>query len=256
MSVGRRAGVRALAGLVERATSVVALTGAGVSVPSGIPDFRSPGSGLWEGVDPMQVAHVDAFRSDPARFWSFYAPRFHLLAGKRPNAAHRALAELERAGRLEAVITQNIDGLHHAAGSREVVEVHGSAASASCPVCGTRHPQAIVVERAGAAADGVPRCDRGHPLKPDVVLFGDLLPVAEIERAWELAAAADVLLCVGSSLEVHPVAQLPAVALRGGARLAIVTRGATPYDARADVRLDGDVAEELSALVAELSGDV
>ena len=245
-------GVRSLARLIAQARRVVALTGAGVSVPSGIPDFRSPGSGLWEGVDPMEVAHADAFRSDPVRFWSFYGPRFQLLSGKRPNAAHEALAELERRGRLQAVITQNIDGLHQAAGSHEVIEVHGSAASASCPVCGTRHPQVEVVERFDAAADHVPRCDFGHPLKPDVVLFGDMLPVAEVERAWELAAGADLLLCVGSSLEVHPVAQLPAVALTSGARLAIVTRGTTPYDSRAEVRLGGDVAEDLAALVAEL----
>ena len=253
MTPGPPVGVRRLADLLERSARVVALTGAGISVPSGIPDFRSPGSGLWEGVDPMEVAHVDAFRRDPARFWSFYGPRLHLLAGKRPNAAHRALAELERRGRLEAVVTQNIDGLHQAAGSRDVVEVHGSAASASCPVCGTRLPRAAVVERADAAADGVPRCDGGHPLKPDVVLFGDMLPVAEIDRAWELAAGADLLLCIGSSLEVHPVAQLPAVALEGGARLAIVSRGPTAYDARADVRLGGDVAEALPALIGELA---
>ena len=240
---------------MRRGGCAVALTGAGVSVPSGIPDFRSPGSGLWEGVNPMEVAHVDAFRRDPARFWSFYGPRFHLLADKRPNGAHRALAGLERSGRLQAVITQNIDGLHQAAGSRDVVEVHGSAASASCPVCGTRYPRAAVVERFDAAVDHVPRCDRGHPLKPDVVLFGDMLPEDEVRRAWELAAGADLLLCVGSSLEVHPVAQLPAVALEGGARLAIVTRGSTPYDARADVRLGGDVAEDLEALLAELARD-
>jgi NAD-dependent deacetylase len=246
-------GVRALAALMQRGGRIVALTGAGVSVPSGIPDFRSPGSGLWEGVDPMEVAHVDAFRRDPARFWSFYGPRFHLLAGKEPNRAHRVLAELERTGRLQAVITQNIDGLHQAAGSRDVVEVHGTAATASCPVCGARYPQAVVVERFDRAGDHVPRCDDGHPLKPDVVLFGDMLPEAEVRRAWELAASADLLLCVGSSLEVHPVAQLPAVALQGGARLAIVTRGSTPYDARADVRLGGDVAEDLQALLTELS---
>ena len=256
MTVARPPGVRSLAELVTRARRVVALTGAGVSVPSGIPDFRSPGSGLWEGVDPIEVAHVDAFRRDPARFWSFYGPRFHLLSGKEPNAAHAALAELERRNRLEAVITQNIDGLHQAAGSREVVEVHGSAASASCSVCRTGHPQAAVVERFEAAADRVPRCDRGHPLKPDVVLFGDMLPVGAVERAWELAAGADLLLCIGSSLEVHPVAQLPAVALEAGARLAIVTRGATPYDSRADVRLGGDVAEDLAALVAALPEEV
>ena len=256
MSATPPPGVRALAGLVGRARRVVALTGAGVSVPSGIPDFRSPGSGLWSGVDPMEVAHVDAFRRDPTRFWSFYGPRFHLLAGKRPNPAHGALAELERRGRLTAVITQNIDGLHQAAGSRDVIEVHGSAASASCPVCGTRYPQTAVVERFDTAVDHVPRCDEGHALKPDVVLFGDTLPVAEIERAWELVAGADLLLCAGTSLEVHPVAQLPAVALQAGARLAIVTRGTTPYDARADVRLGGDVAEDLSALAAALPDEV
>lgn len=256
MSVRRPVGVRALADLVRRADRVVALTGAGISVPSGIPDFRSPGAGLWEGVDPMEVAHVEAFRRDPVRFWSFYGPRFHLLADKRPNAAHLALAELEAQGRLTAVITQNIDGLHQAAGSRDVVEVHGSAASASCPVCGTRHARAVVVARADAAADHVPRCDAGHPLKPDVVLFGDMLPVAEVARAWALTEGADLLLCVGSSLEVHPVAQLPAIALQAGARLAIVTRGSTPYDARAAVRMGGDVAEDLPALVAELSQGV
>ena len=245
-------GVRALADLVERSGRMVALTGAGVSVPSGIPDFRSPGSGLWEGVDPMEVAHVDAFRRDPVRFWAFYGPRFHLLADKEPNPAHRALAELERRGRLEAIITQNIDGLHQAAGSHDVIEIHGSATSASCPVCRTQYPRSQVVERFEAAADSVPRCDDGHPLKPDVVLFGDMLPEAAVERAWELAANADLLLCVGSSLEVHPVAQLPAVALEGGARLAIVTRGPTPYDRRADVRLGGDVAADLTMLVAEL----
>ena len=244
--------VRALAQLVAGARRVVALTGAGVSVPSGIPDFRSPGSGLWAGVDPMRVAHADAFRRDPASFWSFYGPRFQLLADRRPNGAHRALAALERRGRLEAVVTQNIDGLHQAAGSRAVIEVHGSAASASCPVCGASHPRAAVVERFEAAPDHVPRCDRGHPLRPDVVLFGDRLPEAAVQRAWDLAATTDLLLCVGSSLEVHPIAQLPQVALDGGARLAVVTRGPTPYDSRADVRLTGDVDEELEALIGQL----
>ena len=241
-----------LAALVAESDRVVALTGAGVSVPSGIPDFRSAGSGLWTGVDPMRVAHVDAFRRDPGSFWGFYGPRFAMLADKEPNPAHVALAGLEARGRLEAVITQNIDGLHQSAGSREVIEVHGSAGSASCPVCGDRHPRAEVLARLGSAADGIPRCDEGHPLKPDVVLFGDLLPAAATERAWELAASADLLLCVGSSLEVHPVAQLPGVTLESGGRLAIVTRSATPFDSRAAVRLDGDVADELSDLVAYL----
>ena len=241
-----------LAGLIDRAHSVVALTGAGVSVPSGIPDFRSPGSGLWADVDPMEVAHIDAFRRDPRRFWSFYGARFTTLADKEPNPAHLALAELERRGRLRAVITQNIDGLHQRAGSRNVVEVHGSIASASCEACGERHPRDEVMARIAGAPTGVPTCDDGHPLRPDVVLFGEILPEASVERAWELAASADLLLCVGSSLEVHPIAQLPQVALDSGARLAIVTRGTTPYDPDATVRLDGDVASELRAVVAAL----
>lgn len=246
------ASVRELARLVAGSTRVVALTGAGVSVPSGIPDFRSPGSGLWAGVDPTEVAHVDAFRRDPGSFWSFYGRRFAMLADKRPNRAHAALAALEARGTIQAVITQNIDGLHQEAGSREVIEVHGSAASASCPVCGDRHSRAEVLARLTAGGDGIPRCDAGHPLKPDVVLFGDVLPAAATERAWGLAVSADLLLCVGSSLAVHPVAQLPEVTLESGGRLAIITRGATPFDPRAAVRLTGDVADELSELVAEL----
>ena len=128
---GSRRG-RGLARLVRRAGSVVALTGAGISVPSGIPDFRTPGTGLWENVDPMEVAHIDAWRADPERFWTFYGDRFQTLGDKQPNGAHRALAELERRGRLDAVITQNIDMLHRKAGTRELVEVHGSIAACVC----------------------------------------------------------------------------------------------------------------------------
>ena len=124
-----------LAELIRESSCTVALTGAGISVPSGIPDFRTPGTGLWENVDPMEVAHIDAFRSDPARFWSFYKPRLHSLGGIEPNPAHATLAELERRGLLDGVITQNIDMLHTKAGSRKVVEVHGSIRSASCQGC-------------------------------------------------------------------------------------------------------------------------
>jgi len=239
-----------LAGLIRSAGSVVALTGAGVSVPSGIPDFRSPGTGLWANVDPMEVAHISVWRRDPVRFWSFYGPRFALLEGKRPNGAHRALAELERRGRLDAVITQNIDGLHRAAGTRELIEVHGSIASATCLACGGRYPLADARARLEADPEGVPRCDCGEALKPDVVLFGELLDEAAMGRATALAAGADLMLCIGSSLEVFPVGSLPELTLAGGGRVAIVTRSATPYDGLAAVRLDGDVEEELEALVA------
>ena len=218
---------------------MVALTGAGISVPSGIPDFRSPGTGLWENVDPMEVAHIDVFRRDPERFWHFYGDRFTTLREKRPNGAHLALAELERRGLLEAVITQNIDGLHEAAGTRELIEVHGSISHSSCLECLRQY--ALEETRARLADDpvGVPRCDCGHPLKPDVVLFGEFLPVDAMARAEELAERADLLLCVGSSLEVYPVAGLPSVTLRAGGALAIVTQGATQYDERAAVRLGG-----------------
>jgi NAD-dependent deacetylase len=234
--------------MIEQANSVVALTGAGISVPSGIPDFRSPQTGLWTKVDPMQVAHIDAFQRDPARFWGFYGRRFDALDDKEPNPAHGVVAALERAGLLDAVITQNIDRLHDRAGSREVIEVHGSIATSSCLVCGSRFRLAEVRRRQACASDGVPLCDCRSPLKPDVVLFGELLPAAAIARAEQLAAAADLLLCIGSSLEVYPVAGLPELTLAAGGKLAIITQGPTPFDRLAAVRMDGDVVEELEAL--------
>jgi NAD-dependent protein deacetylase/lipoamidase len=245
-------GVRRLAALVREARRVVALTGAGISVPSGIPDFRSPGTGLWEKVDPMEVAHIDAWRADPQRFWRFYGHRFQTLRDKKPNAAHRALAELERRGALHAVITQNIDMLHRKAGTRDLVEVHGSIESSSCLICRARYPLDDVRARAEDDPGGVPRCVCGAPLKPDVVLFGEWLPEAALDRAFALAADADLLLCVGSSLEVHPIAQLPGITRSSGGVIAIVTKGPTPWDAGAAVKLDGDVVEELEALVAAL----
>jgi NAD-dependent deacetylase len=251
---GREAGSGAerLAELIRSAGTVVALTGAGISVPSGIPDFRSPGTGLWANVDPMEVAHISVWRRDPAWFWGFYGQRFAMLDGKRPNGAHRALVELERRGRLDAVITQNIDGLHEAAGTRELIEVHGSVATASCLACGTRYPLADTRVRLDADAEGVPRCDCSRPLKPDVVLFGELLDEAAMDRASMLAASADLMLCIGSSLEVYPAAGLPELTLAAGGSLAIVTMSATPYDRVAAERLDGDVEQELEAVLDAL----
>jgi NAD-dependent deacetylase len=248
-----RSGLAALAELVRGARSVVALTGAGISVPSGIPDFRSPGSGLWERVDPMEVAHIDAFRRDPARFWSFYGERFAALADKQPNGAHRALVELERRGVLDAVITQNIDMLHRRAGTRELVEVHGSIATCTCPRCGGSVPLEDARALLLSASDGVPRCEVcGGALKPEVVLFGEMLPEQALARARVLCERADVLLCIGSSLEVHPVAGLPLVTLAAGGAVAIITHGPTPLDEIACARLDGDVVDDLQALVGAL----
>jgi NAD-dependent deacetylase len=245
-------GAETLAGLVREARSVVALTGAGISVPSGIPDFRSPGTGLWENVDPMEVAHIDAWRADPERFWRFYGNRFQTLEGKEPNGAHRALVKLERRGLLDAVVTQNIDMLHRKAGTRSLVEVHGTIEHSSCLACGAQHPLADVRSRLADDAHGVPRCECGEPLKPDVVLFGEWLSAEALDRAYELAAGADVLLCIGSSLEVHPIAQLPGITRASGGRVALVTQGPTPWDDRAAVKLDGDVVAELEALLVAL----
>jgi NAD-dependent deacetylase len=241
-----------VAGLIREGGSVVALTGAGISVPSGIPDFRSPGAGLWENVNPMEVAHIDVFRRDPERFWHFYGDRFQTLEDKEPNGAHRALAALERAGLVRAVITQNIDRLHAKAGSRDLVEIHGSIEHSSCQRCRAEYPLAQVRSRQSTDGAGIPRCDCGSPLKPDVVLFGEYLPIAALTRAEQLAAAADLMLCIGSSLEVYPVAQLPQITLDAGGEIAIITQGSTPYDGRAAARCDGDVAEEMTAIAAAL----
>jgi NAD-dependent protein deacetylase/lipoamidase len=241
-----------LAELIRESKSTVALTGAGISVPSGIPDFRSPGEGLWEKVDPMEVAHIEAFRRDPAKFWGFYRPRFQMLGDKEPNDAHRALAELERRGLLEAVITQNIDQLHHRAGSARVIEVHGSIRTSSCQSCGAE----FRLEEVEALFDeeGAARCSEcSGPVKPDVVLFGELLPAEAMAEAESLASSADLMLCVGSSLEVHPVAGLPSVTLGAGGRIAVITKGPTPFDQDATVRLDGDVVADLDAVLAALN---
>jgi NAD-dependent deacetylase len=242
-----------LAERIRQARSVVALTGAGISVPSGIPDFRSPGSGLWANVDPMEVAHIDVFRTDPERFWSFYGDRFATLEVKQPNEAHDALVALERRGLLDAVITQNIDMLHRKAGTRELIEVHGSIERCLCEGCSVRVELAEVQKRLLEDPAGVPQCfDCSRALKPEVVLFGEMLPEQAMRRAYELCAEADLLLCIGSSLEVHPVAGLPRVTAQHGGAVAIITEGPTPLDVLAEMRLHGDVVEELDALLALL----
>jgi NAD-dependent deacetylase len=240
----------ALARLIRDNQPCVALTGAGVSTESGIPDFRSP-TGLWAELDPLEYASLPAFRADPRKVWRFYKPRIAMLTAAEPNAGHRALAALERAGLVEGIVTQNIDVLHERAGSRNVVEVHGSIRTASCPRCGATYERAAVVALLVDA--DAPECARcGAVLKPDVVFFGELLPAFAIERAVELARRAALLLVVGSALEVHPVAALPEETLAAGGRLAIVNKGPTPYDERAHLRLEGNAGEILGAAAEEL----
>jgi NAD-dependent deacetylase len=241
-----------LADLLRASERAVVLTGAGISVPSGIPDFRTPGKGLWEKVDPMEVAHIDVFRREPDRFWHFYGDRFASLRDVQPNRAHEVVAELERRGIVRAVVTQNIDRLHRAAGSRNVIEVHGSIEWCICPDCGGRVGIDRIMEHLSGHA-GAPECEACiAPLKPNVVLFGELLPEQAMADAYSLAAEADLMLCIGSSLEVYPVASLPGLVLENGGSLAIVTQGPTAYDGDAEVKLQGDVVQELEAVLAAL----
>jgi NAD-dependent protein deacetylase/lipoamidase len=242
-----REAVQRLAELVRERRPCVVLTGAGISTESGIPDFRSA-EGIWASYDPFEVAHIDAFRREPARVWEFYALRLDVLGRAEPNDGHRALAELEAGGWIRAVVTQNVDGLHARAGSREIVEVHGSLREAECLHCGVRVPMTDVVPR--LPLPPCPEC--GEVLKPGVVMFGELLPATAIERAQRLAAEAGLLLVVGSSLEVYPVAGLPEATLAAGGSLAIVNRGSTPWDPAADLVIDGGSGETLRGLASAL----
>jgi len=239
--------VDALAVLIRERRPSVVLTGAGVSTESGIPDFRSA-TGIWADVDPFEVASIQAFRRDPARVWGFYRERIDLLRAAEPNAAHVALAELERRGFVRAVVTQNIDTLHSRAGSSDVVEVHGSIRSAECLSCLWVEPAEAVLEQLDESA--VPACPRcGGALKPGVVLFGEVLPAAAMERATQLAREAQLVVVVGSSLEVWPVAGLPLEARA----FAIVNRGPTALDGQALLKVDAGAGETLAAVLDALS---
>ena len=238
--------------LLRESRLSVALTGAGISTPSGIPDFRSPGSGLWEDVDPMQVASLRGFREDPQAFYDWIRPLARLMMNAAPNPAHLALAELEARGHLHAVITQNIDLLHRRAGSITVLEVHGHIRQATCLRCYQAQPAEPHLTR--FVEDGcLPRCPNcGGVLKPDVVLFGEELPAVVLAEAQRLARRCDLMIVAGLSLEVWPASDLPALARAAGARLAIVNLEPTPLDGEADIVIRADVAEVLPAILAEV----
>ena len=235
-----------LAELIRSNQPCVVLTGAGISTESGIPDFRSA-TGIWAQFDPYEVASIDAFRRDPERVWEFYDLRLGVLADAEPNAAHFAIAALEAHGLVEAVITQNVDGLHLAAGSREVIEVHGSIGRAVCLACGGQEDDV-------RSLLPLPRCaDCGAILKPGVVMFGELLPAEAIDRAAALAQSAGLLLVVGTSLEVWPVAGLPGETLAHGGKVAVVNREPTPYDERAELVIHDSAGETLAACMTSMS---
>ena len=267
--------IRRLAELIRENQPCVALTGAGVSqesgIPtfrgpdpepapvrdfstvsteSGVPDFRSP-SGIWAEFDPREYATLGAFRRDPEKVWRFYAPRFAMLTAAEPNPAHLALAELERRGLVQAIVTQNIDLLHGRAGSQDVVEVHGSIRTSSCPGCSATLPLAEVTPL--IETHGAPPCPAcGALLKPDVVFFDELLPEGAMARATALAGEAALLLVVGSSLEVYPVADLPRSTLAAGGRVAVVNRTPTWVDSRAELVLRESAGGTLAAAAAAL----
>ncbi|HEU5213447.1 MAG TPA: NAD-dependent deacylase [Gaiellaceae bacterium] len=238
--------VERLAEALRETGPALVLTGAGVSTESGIPDFRSP-TGIWARYDPLEYGSIQTFRRNPERVWEFYGPRYRMLTQAEPNAAHYAIAELERRGLVGTLVTQNIDRLHERAGSRDVIEVHGSIRTATCPACGRLH---TLDEVLALIEDGAPRClDCATVVKPDVVFFGELLPPGAMERASELAAGVRLLLVVGSTLEVYPVAGLPLETLRAGGQVAIVNRGPTAFDGRAAIRIEGSAGEMLARVV-------
>jgi len=239
--------------LLSAARRGLALTGAGVSAESGIPTFRGEG-GLWTQYDPIKVASIDYFMADPSAYWKVSKDRGRVALAAHPNPGHRALAALEAAGHLAAVVTQNTDGLHQEAGSRRVIEVHGSSRTVQCLDCGNREARTDVQSR--LEVEMPPRCKvcGGSLLKPTVVLFGEAMPAAAVQEAFTLARNADVMLVVGSSLLVYPAADIPLMALRSGAPMIIINAEPTPFDELAEVVIHGKSGEVLPELVA-LTGE-
>jgi NAD-dependent deacetylase len=238
--------------LLAEAKHAVALTGAGISTPSGIPDFRSQNSGLWRRFDPMAVASLAAFRYHPETFFEWVRPLVTLMLNAAPNTAHTALARLENAGYLSGVITQNIDDLHQRAGSKTVFEVHGHLRKATCIHCYRKYSTEGHIE-AFAERGELPCCeDCGGILKPDIVLFGEQLPAEIVSKAQKLIDESDLILIAGSSLEVTPAASMPVRSLNHGARLIIVNNDPTYLDERADVLIHKDVIDILPRIADEL----
>ncbi len=240
--------IQQAANLIANAKYVVALTGAGISTPSGIPDFRSPDSGLWSKVDPMAVASLYSFRLSPHAFYEWARPLAKALVEAQPNPAHRALADLEGMGLLKAVITQNIDDLHRKAGSKRVLEIHGTMREATCLKCHRVVTTQGLVEQFIETGE-IPLCQCGGMLKPNVVLFGEWLPKRVLLEAWGEAERCDLMLVIGSSLEVAPASEIPFVAQRYGAKLVIINHQETYLDDLAEVVIREDVAEVLPRIV-------
>ena len=246
------AAIQFAADLFRQAKRAMVLTGAGISTPSGIPDFRSEGTGLWSRDEPLEVASLNTFRTAPERFYAWFRPLARQIFNAQPNPAHIALAELEKAGRLRLIATQNIDILHQKAGAQHVVEMHGTLATLSCAQCfhqvGSEKYLEPFIEKGI-----IPHCPKcGGVLKPDVILFGEQLPQKAWLEAQREARQCDLMLVAGSSLEVLPVAGLPMQALDRGAHLVIVNNSPTYLNVRADLVILEDVAEVLPAIAEQV----
>ncbi len=242
--------VEELARWISASRCAVALTGAGVSTASGLPDFRGP-SGIWRKLDPSKF-EIGAFQEDPDWVWRMFVEHFLPDADLRPNPAHLALAELESMGRLCAVITQNVDGLHQKAGSRNVIEIHGSVRTASCTSCGRRFEMSYAASYVRSTGKS-PRCPEcGGLLRPDVVFFGEPLPHDALRSAISYSSASDLFLAIGTSLTVSPANMLPLRAKAHGARFVIVNGEETEMDDEADLVIRGRVEEVLPLLVQEV----
>lgn len=238
-----QAAIEFAADLFRSARRVVVLTGAGLSTSSGIPDFRSEGTGLWSRDEPMEVASLNTFRTAPEKFFHWFRPLAGQIFNARPNPAHLALAEMEKAGRVQTIITQNIDTLHQKAGSKNVIETHGTMRSLSCTQC-YQQVEAAIYLAAFVEKGEMPHCPQcGGVLKPDVILFGEQLPQAAWVRAQSDVRQCDLMMVAGSSLEVLPVAGLPLQALERGAHLIILNNTPTYLNVRADIVILENVAE-------------
>lgn len=241
--------ITTLAQLLRSSQPAFAFTGAGMSTASGIPDFRSPGSGLWTRVDPARVSTLSVLRKDPHRFYEFNLPRWQSYRQANPNSGHLALAELERRGLLVGVITQNIDGLHRAAGSRRVWELHGNLRECYCLSCGEKDEFTVLAEKVGMG-EIPPRCRRcGGTLRPAVVLFEDRMS-EDYFQAVQVLSGCQLLLVLGSSLTVYPAAALPEKARR----VVIVNHDPTAWDERAELVFRESIGRVLGDLLAELDG--
>ncbi len=244
-------GIQFAGELLLRAEHAVVLTGAGISTPSGIPDFRSEGTGLWSRDEPLAVASLTTFRTHPEKFYAWFRPLAAQIFGAQPNNAHLALAQLEQKGLLSTIATQNIDMLHQKAGSAHVIEMHGTLASLSCTQC-FQKVDSLPYLKPFVEEGKTPRCTQcGATLKPDVILFGEQLPQQAWFEAQRASRACDLMIVAGSSLEVMPVAGLPMQAIDRGAHLLIVNNSPTYLDVRADAVLHGDVVDIIPAIVEQ-----